>query len=251
MGEMDGKVVLVTGAGSGIGRETALRFAREGARVAAVDVDEESVQRVARVVATEDLIAAAFRCDVTSEREVADTVTAVVQRFGRLDALVNSAGISIGEGRTGDTAPEVWHKTIAVNLTGSFLASRFAIPAMLANGGGSIVNMGSIYGLSGLTGDVAYAASKGGVIQLTRTIALEYARRGIRVNCICPGFVETPLLTSQTGGLPPEAVGKVSVPMGRLATPADIAETALFLASDRAAFITGAIISVDGGMSAR
>jgi NAD(P)-dependent dehydrogenase (short-subunit alcohol dehydrogenase family) len=248
--ELERKVALVTGAASGIGRETALRMAREGALIAAVDIDGESAQTLIEAIEAEKGSARAYRCDVTHEEEVESTVAAVLRDFGSIDILVNSAGVSQGRGRTAETAPEVWRRTIAVNLTGSFLVTHYAIPAMLRGGGGSIINLGSIYGLAGKPGDVAYAASKGGVIQLTRTVALEYARRGIRANCICPGFVETPLLAGQTGNAA-DLIGAVTVPMGRLATPGEVAELAMFLASDRAAIITGATISIDGGMSAR
>jgi NAD(P)-dependent dehydrogenase (short-subunit alcohol dehydrogenase family) len=251
MGDLAGKVAMVTGAGSGIGRAIALLFAREGAAVALLDVNDDLLKALEAEIAGMECPVIATHCDVSCPEEVEAATEEIMAQFRRIDILVNSAGVSAGHGRTGDTPVDVWDQTIAINLRGSFLTTRAVLPHMLDSHGGSIINLGSIYGSSGLNGDAAYSASKGGVEQLTRTTALEYAKRGIRVNCIAPGFIETPLLSGQTGTLPPRALGKVSIPMGRLGTPEEVAEVALFLASERASFVTGAVIAVDGGMSAR
>lgn len=243
----EGKVAAVTGGASGLGRATVRRLLKAGARVAILDVDEANSRELEAAVGATS--ACFIRCDVTEATEVEPAIAEVTGRFGGLDVLVNSAGISAGRGRTGETDPDAWHRTIAVNLTGTFLATRYAIPAMGSSG--AIVNIASIFGLQGFPGDVAYAASKGGVIQITRTAALEYAKRGIRVNCICPGYVDTPLVSAGGDSKPIEALATLAVPMGRPGTPDEVVEMIAFLASDSAAFITGAIISVDGGMSAR
>jgi len=243
------KVALVTGAGSGIGRATALRFGAEGAKVACVDADGQAAAQTARSIVESGAAAIALHADVTSQAQCAAMVEQAVAAFGRLSTLVNSAGVRAQ--LTGETAPvEEWRRVVDVNLTGTYLVSRAALAALNDSGTGAIVNLASIFGLVGGATSSAYAASKGGVANLTRQLALEWAPR-IRVNCVCPGVIETPMtadLREKPGWV--EKVLK-GYPLQRFGQPEEIAAAILYLASDEAGFVTGVALPVDGGYTAR
>ena len=249
--QLKGKVALVTGAASGIGRATALRFAEEGARVGLFDLDEdggEDCLAQVRARGGEGLFVAG---DVSRSADVRAAVYGTVAAFGRLDVLDNSAGILLlGQERpVAELDEAVWDRVIGVNLTGTFLACKYAIPPMIESGGGSIINVASIAAFHGweLTG--AYGASKGGVVALTRDIAKAYARQNVRANALCPGNVESPM-TAALSDDPGWQADIEMTPMRRLGRPAEIADVAVFLASDAASFMTGAAIVVDGGFTA-
>ena len=246
MGRLDGKVAIVTGAASGIGAATARRFVSEGARVVIADVNDEVGTAVAGGLGG----AAAFRhTDVTSLPELEAVVAFAVDRWGGLDVMHNNAAMT-GGGYVGELDPEVWESSLKVMMTGVFYGMRAAIPAMLRRRGGSIVSTSSVEGFYGEIMAAPYCTAKAAIINLTRTVALEYGRRGIRANCICPGAVDTPLLALMN------AVGRRSRDdlaaqhaIGRLIRPEEIANVALFLASDEASAITGAAIVADGGLT--
>ena len=251
---LEGKVALITGAGSGIGRAAAVRFAAEGARIVASDISEASAAETAAIVGESGGEATGLRGDVVSSSDAVAMVQAAVEAYGRLDVLLNSAGVS---GRVeGATHEAVWDKVIDVNLKGTYLVSWHAVPEMEKAGGGSIINIGSIMSLVGYPvgmggGFNPYNASKGGVLQFTRNLAVDLARKKIRVNCICPGYVETNMTRPLTENPESYEFLKERHPMGRLGQPEDIANAALFLASDEAAFVTGAPLIVDGGYTAQ
>ena len=236
------RVAVVTGGASGIGAATARLLAREGARVVVADLDADRAWEVAAAVGgTAQATDVADRTQV--ERLVADTVAA----HGRVDILVNNAGIG-SFGRTPDLDPEAWHRVIAIDLHAVFYACRAALPHMLA--GGAIVNTASISGLAGDYGFAAYSAAKAAVINYTRTLALDHAREGIRVNALCPGLIATPL-TAGAAAMPGlEAAWHDTIPMGRPGTPEEMAEAIAFLASDAASYVTGAVLVADGGQTA-
>ena len=251
---LDGRVVLITGGGSGIGRATALRVAREGAKVMIADyVPEGALKTVAMVKeagGTADCIAA----DVSVPGQVEAMVSKTVATFGRLDCAFNNAGIA-GAGAGGHTAnyaEEAFDQVIAINLKGVWLCMKYEIPQMLNVGGGAIVNTASAAGLVGLPGACAYVAAKHGVVGLTRTAALEYAQKNIRVNCVCPGYIRTPMLERglDAGRLSVEQINAME-PVGRMGTPEEIAESVLWLMSDAASFVTGHPLSIDGAYVAR
>jgi NAD(P)-dependent dehydrogenase (short-subunit alcohol dehydrogenase family) len=252
MGRLDGKVAVITGAGSGIGRMAASMFAAEGAAVVVVDVIADAAQSVAADVVIAGGNAEPVAADVSDANAVRSMVDAATGNFGHLDILFNNAGIfPADDGGVLDTPPATWQRVMEVNLQGVWFGCRAAIPAMLASGGGSIVNVASFVALMGAaTAQVAYTASKGGVLALTREIAVEYARRGIRVNSVCPGPIETPLLAELLADPDRRARRLVHVPMGRFGRPEEIAAAALFLASDEASFVTGSALVVDGGITA-
>jgi len=252
MGRLNGKVALITGAAGGIGRTAALRFAAEGARVMLADVDDEPGEAAAAEIRGAGGEAAFVHADVTRSADAEAMVAATVGQFGRLTVLFNNAGVFMpGDESVTATAEDVWDRVIAINLKGVFLGCRHGIPAMLASGGGSIVNMASFVALMGAaTPQIAYTASKGGVLAMTREIAVEFARQGIRANALCPGPVETPLLHSLLGGEEHRARRLVHVPAGRFGTSDEIASGALFLASDESSYMTGAALVVDGGITA-
>jgi NAD(P)-dependent dehydrogenase (short-subunit alcohol dehydrogenase family) len=250
--KLAGKVVIVTGAASGIGEATAMLFADEGASVIVADVDELRGQQVAGAIRRRGARALFARADVSNPDDVQAMVRVAIETYGRLDVIFNNAGIE-GEMNkpTADCSLDNWHRVIEVNLTGVFLGMKYAIPEMLKNGGGSIINNASVAGLVGFAGSPAYCASKGGVVQLTKCAALEYAKQGIRVNAICPGVIWTPMVQRATGGsAETEEAFKALEPVGRFGTAEEIARMALFLACDDSAFCTGAPFIVDGGFVA-
>lgn len=247
-----GKRALITGAGHGIGREAARRFAAEGAALALADLDLNGVEAAAAEITEAGGTAVAIQADVSDDASVAAMVAEAEAALGGLDTAFNNAGIMLPE----DLGPEdtdlaVWDKTIGVNLTGVFLCCRHEIPALLRAGGGSLLNMSSLVAYMGSAApQIAYVASKGGVLALTREIAVQYGRSGIRANALCPG----PVGTAMTDALfdTPEKLERrrVHMPLGRFAKPEEIAEVALFLLSDAASYVTGAGWPVDGGISA-
>lgn len=251
----EGKAVLVTGAASGIGRAAALAFAREGARVAVADVDVEGGEETARLV--KDLGADAFfiRTDVSAAVDVEELVAEVVSRFGRLDVAVNNAGIEGALAPTAEYPEEIWDRVLAVNLTGVWRCMRAEIPVMLREGGGSIVNVASILGVVGFANAPAYTAAKHGVLGLTKVAAMEYGPQGVRVNAVCPGFIETPMVMERgvAAGAHPDVYGEIAQlhPIGRLGKPEEIAEAILWLASEESSFVVGHALMADGGYVAR
>jgi NAD(P)-dependent dehydrogenase (short-subunit alcohol dehydrogenase family) len=252
MHELKDKVAIVTGGSSGIGRAAAELFAVEGAIVVVADVGDSDGQRVSDELAREGHTAMFAHTDVSKEADMQALMTLALSQYGRLDVLFNNAGIEGDQALTADATLENWDRVIAINLKGVFLGMKYGIQAMLRGGGGSIVNNASVAGLVGFAGIPAYCASKGGVVQLTRTAALEYATQGIRVNCLCPGVIDTPMVQRFTQNSP-EAAAQFTMmePVGRMGRPREVAELALFLASDRSSFVTGAVIPVDGGFVAR
>lgn len=254
MGRVDGKACAVTGAGSGIGKAIAERLAEEGGKVLCVDVNGATVSATAKSIQQAGGKACAVTVDVSDRHQVDAFVTRCVELYGRIDVLVNNAGVNI-PGVFHEVSDAVIDKTLNVNVKGPMYASRAAIPHMLRQGGGSIVNISSVNGLVSEPFLAVYSASKGAVVMLTRGIALDYAKRGIRCNAICPGWVDTPINYAHAemlGGL--EKVYSTIdsfQPIGRPGEPREIAHLALFLASDEASFITGSIIAADGGMTAQ
>ena len=254
---LEGKVALITGAGSGIGRATAVRFAAEGARIVASDISEASASETAALIGDAGGAATAVSGDVASGADAKAMVRAAIDAYGRLDVLLNSAGVSgridLGEGATHE---DVWDKVMDVNMKGTYLVSWHAAPEMKAAGGGSIINIGSIMSLVGYpvgmsNGFSPYNPSKGAVLQFTRNLAVDLAPQGIRVNCICPGYVETNMTRILTDVPESYEFLKQRHPIGRLGQPEDIANAALFLASDESAFVTGTPLIVDGGYTAQ
>jgi NAD(P)-dependent dehydrogenase (short-subunit alcohol dehydrogenase family) len=252
MGRLDGRVAIVTGGGGSMGREAALLFAAEGARVVVADSDEPAAVRTAAEVRACGGLVAARTVDVTRPAEVQAMVDFAVETFGALHVLHNNAGIlPADDAGLLDTPETTWHRVLEVNLTGVWLGCRAAVPAMLRSGGGAIVNVASMVALLGsATPQMAYTASKGGVLALTREVAVEYARRGIRVNALCPGPIDTPLLAELLADPQQRERRFVHIPMGRLGRPEELARAALFLACDDSSFMTGAALVVDGGITA-
>ena len=251
MGKLDGKVAIVTGAASGIGRATAILFASEGAKVVLADWDERQGSRVADELREAGHDAVFVRVDVSRPEDVEGMISTAVERYARLDVLFNNAGIEGEQAPTADCTLENWERVINVNLKGVFLGMKYGIPAMLKGGGGAIINNASVAGIVGFAGIPAYCASKGGVIQLTKAAALEYAKQGIRVNVICPGVIWTPMVERFTAQSDETRKALESLePVGRFGTPEEVARLALFLASDDSTFCTGAPFVVDGGFVA-
>jgi NAD(P)-dependent dehydrogenase (short-subunit alcohol dehydrogenase family) len=248
-GRIQGKVAIVTGSGGGIGRAIALRFAREGAKVGVADINLSSAEETAEMIAGAGGSAKAVETDVTDSSSVENMVKTVVETYGRLDILINNAGVGF-EGDVVALTEEDWHKTLEVNLKGVFLGCRHAIPLMVKQGGGSIVNTASTAAFIAGSVSCVYPASKAGVVALSKSTAVTYAPKNIRVNCVCPGHVETALSYSLKDPKFREAVLK-KYPLGRIGTPEEIANVVLFLASDEASYITGTEIIADGGYMAQ
>ena len=249
-----GKVVAVTGAAAGIGEAAALAFAREGASVVLVDRDPQQGERVAQALQKDGHPALLVLTDVSNEADVRAMVDRVVERWGRLDILVNNAGIYL-QGDVTQASAGDWESILGVNLTGAFLCTKYAVPIMVKHGEGVVVNVASEAGLVGIKGQVAYNVSKAGMIALTRSCAVDLVERGIRVNCVCPGTTDTPLVREAVSRAPDPAAARRRLesirPLNRLGTPEEIASAILYLASSEAGYATGAILSIDGGYTAQ
>ncbi len=257
MGALDGRAAIVTGAATGIGRAIALILAAEGAELTLGDVSAVAEQTAADVVAAGGQ-AVFVPCDVADAAQVERLVATAVDTYGHLDILVNDAGISGGSGRLHETDIDTWDRVIAVNLRGPFLCARAAIPHLLGSDHGAIVNIASTYGITGAPLAPSYCASKGGVVNLTRQLAVDYGHDGLRVNAICPGYIDTDM-GGRRASLPPEEsaaanarreVNAARQPIGRQAQADEVARVAAFLASDASSFMTGSIVTVDGGCTA-
>ena len=245
-----GQVALITGGASGIGRATALLFAREGAAVSVVDLDEVRGQAVVQMIVDGGGQAIFMRCDVSQSADCQRAVQRTVDELGSLDILFNNVGI-IRRATVLDTTEEEWDRVMAVNVKSIFLLSKYAVPVMARSGGGTIVNIGSGWGLVGGRRAISYCASKGAVVNMTRAMALDHGEQNIRVNCICPGDTDTPMLRNearQLGQSDEQFLAEAADrPLQRIGRPEDIAQAVLYLASDASAFVTGATLVVDGG----
>jgi len=247
---LEGKVAVITGGASGIGRGTALLLASAGAAIAILDVDESGGIEVAGKIEAGGGTARFYRCDVTSDEDCRKAVDAVVADFGRIDILFNNAGVAIRK-NTIDLSEAEWDRAIDINLKGIFLVSRHVIPHMKRAGGGSIINTGSGWSLKGGPDAVSYCASKGGVLNMTRAMAIDHGADNIRVNCVCPGDIDTPLLRSECRQLGADEKSFMDEaadrPIRRVGTPEDVARAVLFLAGEMSSWITGSYLVVDGG----
>jgi NAD(P)-dependent dehydrogenase (short-subunit alcohol dehydrogenase family) len=252
MGRLDGKVAVITGAASGMGKVAATLFAREGANVVVADVADDAGAATAREIEAAGGRAHYVRADVSKAGEAETMIGAATDHFGGLHVLYNNAGIfPADDGSVTDTAEATWDRVMAINLKGVFFGCKYGIPAMLASGGGSIINVASFVALVGAaTPQIAYTASKGGVLAMTREIAVEFARKGIRANALCPGPIETPLLRELLADPVRRERRLVHIPIGRFGQAEEIANAALFLASDESSLVTGSTFVVDGGITA-
>jgi NAD(P)-dependent dehydrogenase (short-subunit alcohol dehydrogenase family) len=249
VGRLDGKVVVITGAGGGMGREAAILFAEEGASVCVADVDGEAAEQTV----SDARDAFAVTVDVADAASVEAMYAAAAERYGGIDVLYNNAGISPADDASIlETEPEAWQRVQDVNTKGVYLCCKYGIPHLLERGGGSVINVASFVALMGAaTSQISYTASKGAVVSLSRELGVQFARQGIRVNALCPGPVETPLLLRIFGDDPAAYERRrVHLPMGRLAKPREIVNAALFLASDESSYVNGATFVVDGGLTA-
>jgi len=248
----DGKVALVTGAGSGIGLATAKAFVEAGASVVLADSHEEAVRAAAEQLIAGGRKALAIRCDVTDDAQVASMIERTMSSFGRIDAAFNNAGVMQRRVETAEISGDEWDRVMAINLRGVWICMKYELRQMLRQGSGAIVNCSSIGGVIGVAGVAAYHAAKHGVIGLTKTAALEYAARGIRINAVCPGSINTPMVQSMTGGDPKVLAEMVKdEPIGRLGEPEEIAAAVLWLCSPGASYVVGHALLVDGGYTAR
>jgi NAD(P)-dependent dehydrogenase (short-subunit alcohol dehydrogenase family) len=252
MGRLDDKVALITGGASGMGKVASHMFAREGAKVVLTDVADEAGEAVAAAIRDGGAQAAYVHADVSRASDAEAMVHFAVDTFGGLTILYNNAGVfPERDGSVTETPEEVWDLTIGINLKGVYLGCRYGIPAMIESGGGAIVNVASFVALMGAaTPQIAYTASKGGVLSMTREIAVEFARQGVRANALCPGPIETPLLKELLADPARRQRRLVHIPMGRFGQAEEIAKAALFLASDESSYVTGAAVVVDGGITA-
>ena len=255
-GKLAGKTAVVTGAGSGIGRAAAVLFAREGAAVAVVDLNAEAAKDAAGEITASGGTALPVVANVADRLQVSSAFEQIRNEYRRVDVLYNNAGVN-SAGSVIDATEDDWDRSFAVNAKGTFLCSQAAAPGMVAAGSGSIINQGSVAALAGIANFASYCAAKGAVVALTRSMSVDLAPRGVRVNVICPGTVYTPLmepmLRARGGGdmAAGLALTVAKYPIGRLGTPEEIAAVALFLASDDSSFLTGSVISADGGMTAQ
>ena len=251
-GRLDGKAIVITGAASGIGRATALAASREGAKLVLADVAVESGESTAKEIGRSGGSAVFVRCDVTKQPEIDAMVKRAVDAYGRLDGAFNNAGIEGILTPTADYPEDLFERVIQTNLIGVWKCLRAEIPVMLKQGKGAIVNTASVGGLVGAGTFSAYVASKHGVVGLTKTCALDYAKQGIRLNAVCPGVIQTPMLDRLSGGTPAviEALS-ASEPVGRIGTADEVAEAVVWLLSDSASFVTGTTLAVDGGFTAQ
>ncbi len=250
-----GATALITGGGSGIGAACAARLAAEGAAVAVADVRGAAAAAVAADITGAGGRAIAISCDVTSDDQVAGAVAQCARDLGAPRLLVSSAGIALGEGGVTGAAPADFDTVLAVNVRGTFLAARHAVPRMIEAGGGAVVTLSSVFGFRAPPGECAYAASKAAIVNLTRQMALDYASQGVRVNCVCPSDCDTPMIDALVAKEADPAAAKAAlgaaIPMGRLGRAEEVASAVAFLCSDEASFITGAALPVDGGFLAR
>lgn len=249
---LEGKVALITGGASGMGKVASALFAREGAKVVLTDVADDAGEATAREIRDAGSDATYVHADVSNAAEVEAAVAATQERYGALTILYNNAGIfAADDDSVTTTGEEVWHRTIDINLKGVFLGCKYGVPAMLESGGGSIVNVASFVALMGAAApQIAYTASKGGVLAMTREIAVEFARKGIRCNALCPGPIDTPLLQELLADPARRERRLVHIPMGRFGQAEELAKAALFLASDDSSYMTGSALVVDGGITA-
>ncbi len=247
---LENKVAIITGAGSGIGKSTALLFAKNGAKLVLTDINEEHLEKVVQEVKELGEEAVAVRADSSKPEDNELIVTVALETYGKLDIAVNNAGVGGAIAPVGEYGITEWKKVIDINLSGVFYGMRYQIPAMEKHGKGSIINVASILGSVGFAGRSAYVAAKHGVVGLTKTAAIEYSAKGVRVNSVGPGFIKTPLVESS---LSKEAYDGLTAlhPIGRLGEPEEVAEVFLFLASDQSSFVTGSYYTVDGGYTSR
>ncbi|GMK37752.1 2,5-dichloro-2,5-cyclohexadiene-1,4-diol dehydrogenase [Paenibacillus sp. CCS19] len=250
MSRLANKVAIITGAGSGMGREEALLFAREGAKVVATDINEAAVQAVVKEIEAEGGIATAIAHNVASEEQWVSVVAATIEAYGKVDILVNNAGISFAVGML-DTTVEQWDKVMNINLSSVFLGMKHVVPHMQQNNGGSIVNISSIAGITGSQGAGAYTASKGAVRMLSKAAAVDYGKDNIRVNSVHPGFIETPMSKEFVGNEQMLQWFLSQTALPRVGQAVEVAKAVLFLASDDASYLTGIELPVDGGVTAK
>lgn len=248
--KFEGKVAFVTGAANGIGRATAIAFAAEGANVVVADVAEKGIQETVRLLEEAGGKALAITCDVQKSEDIKKALDETVKTFGRLDIAFNNAGVEQPVKETTAITEEEWDHLMNIDLRGIFLCMKYEIPLMLASGGGAIVNTSSGAGVKGFKGQAAYAAAKHGIIGLTRSAALDYADKNIRINAVCPGIIETPMMDRFSGGTPEGRQRVIAQePIGRMGKPEEIASAVVWLCSDGASFATGHALVVDGGQT--